>query len=114
MTWIGVWRCVFLGCRRRTRRETGAQRRGGRGFDRAVPSAGVPQRALSDVAVLPTLQIGDAYDISARHEVTNLEIVERALRVLDRDMNEWGAARAQGCDLGPTRSARAGETVPSR
>jgi hypothetical protein len=71
-------------------------------------------RALSDVAVLPTLRIGAAYDISARHEVTNLEIVERALRVLDRDMNEWGAARAQGCDLGPIRSASAGETVPSR
>ena len=43
----------------------------------------VPAGAATDPALLPI------FDISARHEVTNLEIVERVLRVLDRDPAEW-------------------------
>jgi dTDP-glucose 4,6-dehydratase len=43
----------------------------------------VPTAAATDPSLLPI------YDISARHEVTNLEIVERVLKVLDRDPAEW-------------------------
>lgn len=39
--------------------------------------------AATDPSLLPI------YDISARHEVTNLEIVERVLGVLGRDPAEW-------------------------
>jgi dTDP-glucose 4,6-dehydratase len=39
--------------------------------------------AATDPSLLPI------YDISARHEVTNLEIVHHVLQVLDRDPAEW-------------------------
>ena len=39
--------------------------------------------AATDPSLLPI------YDINARHEVTNLEIVHRVLEVLDRDPAEW-------------------------
>lgn len=43
----------------------------------------VPPEAATDPSLLPI------FDISARHEVTNLEIVERVLTALDRDPAEW-------------------------
>lgn len=43
----------------------------------------VTEKAATDPALLPI------FDISARHELTNLEIVERVLHALDRDPAEW-------------------------
>ena len=43
----------------------------------------VPTAAATDPALLPI------YDISARHEVTNLDIVSRVLQVLNQDPDEW-------------------------
>jgi len=43
----------------------------------------VGPEAATDPSLLPI------FDISARHEVTNLEIVRRVLRALDRDPDEW-------------------------
>ena len=43
----------------------------------------VPVEAATDPSRLPI------FDISARHEATNLEIVNRVLQVLDRDPAEW-------------------------
>ena len=43
----------------------------------------VPAEAATDPSLLPI------FDISARHEVTNLDIVHRVLGVLDRDPAEW-------------------------
>ncbi len=39
--------------------------------------------AATDPSLLPI------YDVSARHEITNLEIVERVLKSLDKDPSEW-------------------------
>lgn len=43
----------------------------------------VPAEAATNPALLPI------FDISARHEVTNLDIVHRVLAVLGRDPDEW-------------------------
>ena len=43
----------------------------------------VPSGAATDPSLLPI------YDISARHETTNLEIVERVLQLLNRDPDDW-------------------------
>lgn len=43
----------------------------------------VPSEAATDPSLLPI------YDISARHEVTNLEIVTRVLNALDCDPADW-------------------------
>ncbi|MGH9055116.1 MAG: dTDP-glucose 4,6-dehydratase [Acidimicrobiales bacterium] len=47
------------------------------------PRAPIPHEAAFDASLLPI------FDVSARCEVTNLEIVERVLQVLDRDPAEW-------------------------
>lgn len=44
---------------------------------------GVPNEAAIDPSLLPI------YDISARHEVTNLEVVRQVLEHLDRDPGQW-------------------------
>ena len=52
----------------------------------AVLTADLPpvtHAAATDPALLPI------YDVSARFEVTNLEIVERVLKCLDREPSEW-------------------------
>ncbi|MDP1794198.1 MAG: GDP-mannose 4,6-dehydratase [Acidimicrobiales bacterium] len=43
----------------------------------------ITHAAATDPGLLPI------YDVSARFEVTNLEIVERVLKALDRDPGEW-------------------------
>lgn len=43
----------------------------------------VPAAAATDPSLLPI------FDISARHEVTNLDIVHRVLQLLDRDPERW-------------------------
>jgi dTDP-glucose 4,6-dehydratase len=43
----------------------------------------ITEAVATDPSLLPI------FDISARHEVTNLEIVERVLRALDREPTEW-------------------------
>lgn len=43
----------------------------------------VTPAAATDASLLPI------FDISARHEVTNLDIVERVLKLLDREPSEW-------------------------
>ena len=43
----------------------------------------VPPEAATNPALLPI------FDISARHEVTNLEIIDRVLAILGRDPAEW-------------------------
>lgn len=48
-----------------------------------APLGPVPPEAATDPSLLPI------FDISARHEVTNLEIVERVLTLLDRVPAEW-------------------------
>jgi dTDP-glucose 4,6-dehydratase len=43
----------------------------------------IPEEAATDTSLLPI------FDISARHEVTNLDIVERVLKTLGREPSEW-------------------------
>jgi len=48
-----------------------------------APGAGIPSEAATDPAKLPI------YDISARNELTNLDIVSQVIRLLGKEPSEW-------------------------